>query len=233
MDISDVIESILCTEITGILAPRGWERTKRSHTWRTSVSDLVMFVNLQRWPRWPRNTFRGTINLGLTSHKLRDLAPQWLGEDALWSCPIQVRIGQLMPEGTDQWWDVLSVSQAPEAGKQLCCSLQDFGLPFFERFKTTDDVVTGMQLPMLGSPQFAPVVLRQIAGAFYGNEEVPAVSFVKETVRKWLETRPVLASTLKAAREVSENEGFYGEFEAMLIEYEKELRESMATKKRN
>jgi len=54
--------------------------------------------------------------------------------------PIQVRLGDVCPEGHDRWWNINSRTNIEKIGEDVSRRLTNYAVPFFDRFDTIDDI---------------------------------------------------------------------------------------------
>jgi len=85
---------------------------------------------------------RFTINLGVSTRARYEGFPgRKFPTDrgtAVW--PINVRLGFLMPDRTDRWWQVTANDDSNLVGAEVVAALRDYGLPFFERLLTLEQL---------------------------------------------------------------------------------------------
>jgi len=144
----DVISAISKGPCAALLSQAGFRRSS-PHFWRDE-KDINHAVNFQA-SQWGSQESGGfTINLGVSSRALYEgftgrRFPSNRGT-ALW--PISVRIGGLMNERTDRWWNVESLAQADAIGEEVVASLRQYGLPFFEALRTREQLADWVQTPV-------------------------------------------------------------------------------------
>lgn len=130
-----------CTEIIlqqmrAMLKPEGFRKQKRSFLVRRG--DCTLVVNLQGSPYSTRDGVSVTVNVGVFSHPLAErLRLPWAVAPSLWHCHWHERLGNLMPDPRDRWWDASSDPEAFEAGAAIASALRMYGLPALERLGST------------------------------------------------------------------------------------------------
>ncbi len=118
---------ILMGSIREILKPHGF--TVRGNTFYASSQDVVVMIQLQKSVYSTADIIEATVNLAVYSLTLTEkLGYRWRQPsviDAHW----RERLGFLSPERDDIWWTVSSEEQAREAGADIACRLNCYGLP--------------------------------------------------------------------------------------------------------
>ena len=112
--IHDVVAETLCA--VGF-------RKKGSHFTR-ELADVIHLVSLQSSVSSTSQSLRVTVNLGVWVPALEgDVKPD------LWSAHWRSRLGHLMPEKRDVWWDVASDDEASRTAFKIVAAVRNFGLP--------------------------------------------------------------------------------------------------------
>jgi hypothetical protein len=124
-----------------ILSPLGFRRSA-PHYWRL-VDGLSQCVNFQASAWGSHEGGRFTINLGISSPALFE---GFIGRSfpkvpaaALW--PIYARIGSVMPEHRDLWWDVDERTDIAKLGDQVANTLQTYAVPWFQSLATRKELI--------------------------------------------------------------------------------------------
>jgi len=170
----DAFHKFLLLDLAPVL--KSAEFSRSSNTFRKWTNDVCLIVNLQgnKWNTADRYQF--TINLGVFSpaayrleHELGWTFPDFVSfsdEDSKeyeqdWAqrlaaprevdCHWRERLGWLMPEPSDKWWELQSESQIPSLSREVPPSLVRWGLPAIERLASNealrDCFLTGRSLP--------------------------------------------------------------------------------------
>jgi hypothetical protein len=127
-------KKIVVNRLREILKPLGFR--KNGSTFSAQTNDVVQFVQLQSSSRTTSTKLVATVNLGVFSRTIaarvgNTRKPNIL--DAQWGA----RIGWLMAERRDKWWEISSDEQAIEAGEELARILQQSALPQFETISSS------------------------------------------------------------------------------------------------
>ena len=59
----------------------------------------------------------------------------------IWSAHWRQRIGTLMPDRADRWWDVASETEGGTVAMELNAALKDYGFPALQAVSTTSALV--------------------------------------------------------------------------------------------
>jgi hypothetical protein len=155
------IATISAEACRAILSPLGFRRSA-PHYWRL-VDGLSQCVNFQASAWGSGEAGRFTINLGISSPALFE---GFIGRSfpkvpvaALW--PINARIGFVMPEHRDLWWDVDERTDIAKLGDQVGDTLQTYAVPWFQSLATRKELIHAFehQTALLGGVFRAQVPL--------------------------------------------------------------------------
>jgi len=98
-------------------------RKNGSHFTR-DIADVVHLVTVQSSVGSTADAVRMTVNLGVWVPALEgDAKPD------IWSAHWRERLGFLMPEKRDVWWDAASDDEARVVAHRIAGAVRDFGLP--------------------------------------------------------------------------------------------------------
>lgn len=116
------------------MKPAGWKR-RSPHFYRQS-QDVLHCIHFQASQWGTSHEGRFTINLNVTSPALYEA---WIGKPlpanpATAAFPSACRIGKLLPQGLDQWWEVGEDTDIVCLSQQVCSILQGPAEEFFRRF---------------------------------------------------------------------------------------------------
>jgi hypothetical protein len=131
---SDTIDEVVRDHVAPAMKVAEFRKTARS--WHSDLGHVVRVVNLQG-SAWNSDTrARFTLNLGLWFPEAAEIAgtpaprnrrpPEHL-------CTVRERIGQLMPDSGDVWWELTSSRDVAHVGPQVSVALVEHGLPWLDR----------------------------------------------------------------------------------------------------
>jgi hypothetical protein len=103
------------------LAGLGFKRC--GSTFRKESGDVVHLVSLQSSQSSTASTLRFTINLAVSVPRLGGQT------DDVWSAQWRERIGAVMPDPRDRWWNVSSPREAEAVAQEMAEALVEYGLP--------------------------------------------------------------------------------------------------------
>ncbi|MGZ0707310.1 DUF4304 domain-containing protein [Coraliomargarita sp. W4R53] len=126
------------------LKEAGFKR-RSPHIFREK-SELIHAIHFQasQWGSQENGSF--TVNLCVTVESLYRF---WTGKPlpknpATAGWPIQVRLGDVCPEGHDLWWDIDAKTNLQKIGEDVSTRLTKYALPFFEDFQAVRDIRTAI-----------------------------------------------------------------------------------------
>jgi hypothetical protein len=178
-------------EVVAAVAPALKEAgfRKRRHGFnRTTGDEVTHVVHFQMGPFDPPGTVeipglrenlhgRFTINLGVFAPAMHvdvgDPPEGWVNE---YDCQMRKRIGDLLPERADVWW-LLGHPEAPDVARQV---VVEHGLPWLDRFPTTDAILAAYEHAgpyELGFPPREPLHIAAIL--LSKGERTPAADIVR------------------------------------------------------
>jgi hypothetical protein len=150
-----------------VLSPFGFRRSAPNY-WRL-VDGLSQCVNFQASTWGSQEAGRFTINLGISSPALYE---GFIGRKfpkvpaaALW--PVRARIGFVMQEPRDLWWEVNDTTDLAKLGHQVADTLQNYAVPWFQSLATRKALIDAFEhrraLPGGVFPAQIPLVLAILA----------------------------------------------------------------------
>ena len=110
----------LLKHIAPMLKDAGFKR--RGSTWHRQGEGVVVVVNVQKDRHNTAKSVRFTINLGVFTPRLDDMRKAIASDPPSHTdCALRKRIGFLMPERADKWWEITAWSRE----KSLCSEIAD------------------------------------------------------------------------------------------------------------
>lgn len=159
--------------IISLCAPKLKDFKKIGNHFHRHEGDIIHCIHFQssQWNSGATGQF--TVNLIITSEPLYKI---WTGKSmpknpatAMW--PIQVRLGMLAPRNSDKWWP-LAEGISPEAiAIEITKMIEDYGLPFFSRYSSIDDILKETSKDQKGSAMFVhKQIVRAIILSINGDQ---------------------------------------------------------------
>lgn len=108
---------------------------KRGSTFHREVGDVIHLVSLQASQSSSASTLRVTVNLAVAVPSLGGRL------DDVWSAQWRERIGTLLPEPQDRWWNVSSAQEAEAVVQEISQFLAQYGLPAQARISSTAELL--------------------------------------------------------------------------------------------
>jgi hypothetical protein len=130
---------IIANRLADALRPLGFVE-KGKGTLMRYRDDIVQVINLQKGKQTTKDKVVVTVNLGAYSIPLG----QELGSpapDDIWDCHWRERLGFLLADKTDKWWDIHNLAEADSFAADLSEMISKSALPLFERLDSTSNLV--------------------------------------------------------------------------------------------
>jgi hypothetical protein len=152
-----VLDLVVASALVPALREAGYRRDKR--TFRRTSSECIQVVNVQSSQWGSAASQRFTLNLGVFFPRVHDELAGYSGvrighagpREA--HCHLRQRIGGLMPERRDLWWDIEAAEDPSSVSNDARAALTRFGLPWLEamaEFDTARRAVQDWPLQALG-----------------------------------------------------------------------------------
>ena len=132
---SDTYKQIILTQLHTLLKPIGFR--KKQQCFSAEQGDTVLFIQMQSSKKSTKNVLVVTINLGIFSRIVAESVRNTRAPnvyDAHW----RARIGSLMPDESDKWWEVQSSDEAHLCGTEITSILTNRALPQMRGLASTD-----------------------------------------------------------------------------------------------
>lgn len=131
-----MIDDVVARALVPMLREGGYRKDKR--TFRRDSTECVQVVNVQasRWGSRTRQQF--TINLGVFFPKVEEALAGFLPSrispagPAAYDCQVRQRLGMLMPEQRDIWWDVEDKQDPSPVSHEVGEAMKRFGVPWLD-----------------------------------------------------------------------------------------------------
>lgn len=111
---------------------------KSARNFRLSTDQTTQLVNVQASMWNDRNEGPFTVNLAVFFPAIADLRQLGVERSSRTDCMIVERIGGLMPDGCDYWWEVSASSDDDAVAAELRDAVVEFGLPWLARLANPD-----------------------------------------------------------------------------------------------
>lgn len=106
-----------------------------------SKEDVLSIIQFQKDKRSPSNVCRFTINLAIV---VECLHPEWRGHltraDAF-DGNLQIRLGRLMPEPDDVWWEITEETDIELLKKELTELINNLAIPYLEKYSNKVNLI--------------------------------------------------------------------------------------------
>ncbi|MBB5033889.1 DUF4304 domain-containing protein [Prosthecobacter vanneervenii] len=114
---------------------------KTGTTWIRSL-EWPQVINIQLSSFNSAEEAKFTINIGISIPPMRSAWGTPAVEGALkeYDCELRTRIGSLLPNKNDKWWDVTSGSDPEELMHEVSDDISDYALPWLNKLKTWEEV---------------------------------------------------------------------------------------------
>ncbi|MBN1899806.1 DUF4304 domain-containing protein [Candidatus Sumerlaeota bacterium] len=114
---------------------------KSGNTWiRSENWTKVINIQLSKWNTSSKASF--TVNLGVYIEPLHAISeePPISGSLKEYHCDVRSRIGELLPDKKDKWWDVTSGVSPETLAEEVFEDISQYGLPWLDRMNNYMDV---------------------------------------------------------------------------------------------
>jgi hypothetical protein len=132
---TDLITRIVQNDLKPVLQARGF-RKKAALFWRDN-GEVIDVITVQKSQSNDASGARFTINLGLYWKRLQELSGRVALLPREYDCTVQARIGGLLPERTDLWWEINS-TETTVVSADVVSKLLRYGLPWLEAGHTVE-----------------------------------------------------------------------------------------------
>jgi Domain of unknown function (DUF4304) len=165
---SRLVDAAIAAGPAPLLKAAGYRKLARSFHAHAAPFTTVVHFQASMWNS-PASA-RFTVNLNIV---LPFFHEKWTGQpfpkNPASAAPVaSQRIGQLMPEKLDHWWEVASGYGIDGIASQLSSALSDFGLPFLDRYSNLDLLVQEVQdksaTYRVGNPDLCLAILLSYRG---------------------------------------------------------------------
>ncbi len=136
-----IIEAAVNLGPKPLLASLGYRKSGRSFFLLTAR--LYKVVNFQSSMSNSPSHAKFTINLNVALPCFHEayLGTAFPKNPANAANVIQQRIGRLLPNGKDHWWEITTDTDPQELGNEVAEALSLYGLPYLHRINNVDDLV--------------------------------------------------------------------------------------------
>jgi len=125
-------KNLILQAVTDVLRPMGFH--KSGSRFHRGLNDVIHLVTVQSSVSSTAHLLRITVNLGIWLPALADEGDK----PNVWSAHWRERIGFLMPERADRWWEASSESEATAAALEICWAMRTFALTTLDTLSTAD-----------------------------------------------------------------------------------------------
>lgn len=130
------LDRVLAASLVPILRADGFRKSGR--TFRRGSSEAIQVVNVQVSQWSSAGVLRVTLNYGVFHPRLHALSPAGGGTPGPagpheYQCQLRTRIGSLLPDGRDLWWELESDADPGPLAATVRDLHERFGRPWLER----------------------------------------------------------------------------------------------------
>jgi len=130
-------KKIILARLHLLLKPNGFR--KNGSTFSSESNDVVLFVQLQSSSKTTSATLLATMNLGIFSRTVANKVGN-TRKPSILNAQWRERVGFLLDEPTDKWWEISSEQQAIEAAEELSEILRKSALPKFHTLSSSESL---------------------------------------------------------------------------------------------
>lgn len=122
------------------LKPLGFAR--RGSVLRVAGEDTCGIVSFQRSVTNTRDKLLFTVNLGVVSGDLLDTGPSGLEKAEVWDAHVRERIGFLLPEHSDKWWEITAASDPEALAEEMSDLILKYVVPYVQHYLSADSIIS-------------------------------------------------------------------------------------------
>lgn len=126
------------TDVATILKPRGYRRS--GTTFRKLADGNCAIVNFQR-SRWSASGISFTVNLSIVCGQLLDPETEPLERALEYWGHLRTRLGNLLPERKDKWWQIEEGTDALALGREIVTAIDTLGLPYLDQYQSMPSLI--------------------------------------------------------------------------------------------
>jgi len=122
-----------------ILKVEGFRR--KGLNFMKELDRICLIVNFQKSRDTGEDGVKFTINLGVFAQTLNKYS--WnvpVTAPSIWNCPVLVRIGDLLPEKQDKWWEIGFDDVSTEIETEVVGALKTVCVSFLNGFTSDEDI---------------------------------------------------------------------------------------------
>jgi len=193
---------LMMQEVDGLLAAESFRRSGQNFRKRLSEGKVRWSVCFQKNRYSTRDNIGFTINIS-AEWKRR---PAWYQEhmpQTAWYGGAGDRIGFLMPEKNDKWWEMDAETSVASLAAEIRAALQSYVLPFFRRFESEQTLESHTRQLMV-SPDWKrnyPIAIESLAYGLVDRVDAAEiekrVANVRRTGRMNLVSKDVIEATIQ------------------------------------
>jgi hypothetical protein len=109
---------------------------------RLFTDDNCGFVGFQRSTTNTKDRIKFTVNTGVICGELLDVGPSGLLKANIWDAHVHVRIGSLLPEGDDKWWEIVSATDSDNLSQEIPGLILKHAVPYINLYLRTDSIIS-------------------------------------------------------------------------------------------
>ncbi len=121
------------------LTPEGFSKLG-ANAFSRQRGDVLHLVEIQRGKWSTKSSLELTVNLGVLSLELAKRTGRHEQGPQICFCHWSARLGELMPEQQDKWWEISSATQVPTVADEVVDALIQYGLPALSALDSTQSL---------------------------------------------------------------------------------------------
>jgi hypothetical protein len=98
-------------------------------------------VQFQRSVTNTRDRLLFTVNVGVVCADLLDTGPAGLKKVRVWEAHVRERIGTLLPEHFDKWWEVTAATNPDALAQGISDLIVEVAVPYIQRYLRIDAII--------------------------------------------------------------------------------------------
>ena len=122
------------------LLPRGFAR--RGRVLRIMAKDTCGIVEFQRSMKNSRDRLLFTVNVGVVSGCLLETGPSGLKNARVIDAHVRERIGMLLPEHSDKWWEITPSTDPDALAREISDLVVKEEVPYVQRYLSMESIIS-------------------------------------------------------------------------------------------
>ncbi|UXT22759.1 DUF4304 domain-containing protein [Agrobacterium tumefaciens] len=136
--LQDIFKSVIVLSAKKVVN-RGF--VKRGNSLRKRMGDNVAIIEFQKSMSNTSERLLFTVNLAVVYGELQEESYPPIERAGSMSGQLRKRIGMLLPNPHDKWWEITSVTDQDALADEVSCLIADKGAPYLEPYLDINELI--------------------------------------------------------------------------------------------